>query len=112
MDLGRTANTTEVRAPLGMVQYYRGMCPRQYHVLAPLKEADSGTKGRKILWNDALKFYFKELKCVISVEKLPSYPDWKIPFIVHTDASDKKLGAFILQNKKPIVFFLIRLSKP
>ena len=59
MDLGRTATTTELRALIGMFQYYRDMWPRQSHILATLKEAASGPKGRKILWNDALESFFK-----------------------------------------------------
>ena len=54
MDIGQTSATTKTRAFIGMVQYYRGMWTRRSHVLSPLTEATSGTKGRKILCNDAL----------------------------------------------------------
>ena len=49
---------------------------------------------------------------MVSHETLLSYPDSKIPFIVHTDASDKQLGSVISQSNKLIAFFSIRLSKP
>ena len=62
VDLGRTSTTTEARALIGMVHYYRDMWTRQPHILAPLKEATSGPKDRKILWNDALEGSFKELE--------------------------------------------------
>ena len=65
------------------------MRPRRYHILSPLAEVGSGPKGRTILWNDALENSFKEIKCMVSAETLFSYPDWKIPFTLHTDASDK-----------------------
>ena len=65
MDIGRPSTTTEVRAFIGMVQYYRYMWPRWSHVLDPLTEADSGPKGRNILWNDALESSFKELERMI-----------------------------------------------
>ena len=42
---------------------------------------------------------------------LLSYPDWTISFTIHTDASDNQLGAFIIQNNKPIYFFSKILSK-
>ena len=112
MDTGRPSTTTEARALIGMVQYYRNMWPRRSHVLAPLTEAASGPKGRKILWNDALEIYFKNLKCMVSVETLLSYPGWKLPFTVHTGDSDKQLGAVNSQNNKPISFFSSKLSKP
>ena len=88
------------------------MWPRRSHILAPPTEAYSGPKGIKILWNDALESSFKELKCMVSAETLLIYPHWKRPFIVHTDASDKQLGAVISQNNKPIAIFSRRLSKP
>ena len=49
---------------------------------------------------------------MVSVETLLNDPDWTIPFTVHTDAPDKQLGAVIIQNNKPIAFFLRRLIKP
>ena len=87
------------------------MWPRHSHVLSPLTNIYSGPKGRKILWNDALKSPFKELKHMVSAYILITYPDWIIPFIVHTYASDKQLGAAIINNNKPIDFFSRRLSK-
>ena len=49
---------------------------------------------------------------MVSSETLLSYPDWKIPFTVHTDVSDKHLDAVISQNNKPIAFFSRILIKP
>ena len=49
---------------------------------------------------------------MVSAEKLLSYPDWKMPFTVHTDASDKQLCAVISHNNKHIAFFSRILIKP
>ena len=70
------------------------------YVLAPLKEADSSPKGRKILWNDALESSFKEINCMVSVKMLLNDPYWKIPYTFHTDASDKQLVDVISHNNK------------
>ena len=59
MYIGRPNNTTEAQVLIGMVQYYRDMCPRQSHILPPLKEADRGPKRKNILWNDTLNVSFK-----------------------------------------------------
>ena len=47
---------------------------------------------------------------MVSAETMLSYPDWKLPFIVYTDASDKYLGTVTIQNNKPIDFFSRRLG--
>ena len=49
---------------------------------------------------------------MVFVMTLLSYTDWKLPFKVHTNASDKQLGAFISQNNKTIEFYSRRLIKP
>ena len=49
---------------------------------------------------------------MVSEETLLSYIDWKLPFTVHTDDSDKKLVAVISENNKHITLFSTRLSKP
>ena len=48
---------------------------------------------------------------MVSEKTMLNYIYWKIPFTVHTDFSDKQLGAIIIQNKKPIAFFSSGLSK-
>ena len=53
------------------------MCLSRFHVLAPLKEANSGPKGRKIPCNDELETVFKELKYMVSTEILLNYPYWE-----------------------------------
>ena len=109
--IGRPATTTEARALIGMVHYYRDMWPRRSHILAPLTEAASRPKGRNIYCNYVLENSFKEIKRMVSAKKLMSDPDWKMPFTVHTYVSDKQLGAVIIKNDKPITFFSIIFSK-
>ena len=77
-----------------------------------LTEVDSGPRGGKIIWGDALEDSFKELNFMVSYETLLNYLYWKIPFTVHTDAYDKQLSAVISQNNKPIKFLSRILSKP
>ena len=42
---------------------------------------------------------------MVSAETLLNYPDWTIPFIVHTNASDKQLVGVTSQDNKPIDFY-------
>ena len=49
---------------------------------------------------------------MVSSETLLSYPDWTIPFTVHTAISDKQLDAVISHNNKPTAFFSKILRNP
>ena len=49
---------------------------------------------------------------MVYANTLLNHPTCKIPFPVHTYASDKKLGAVIIQNDKTIAFFLIKVINP
>ena len=49
---------------------------------------------------------------MLYAETLLSYPYWKLPLTVQTDASGKQLGAVISHNNKPISFLSIILIKP
>ena len=49
---------------------------------------------------------------MVSSNTLLSYPDWKIPFTIHTNIYDKQLDAVTGQNNKTITFFSRILIKP
>ena len=65
---------------------------RRSHILVPLTKYASGPKVRKIIWNDVIEESFKKLNYMVSAETLLRYPDWTIPFTIHTDDSNKYLG--------------------
>ena len=48
---------------------------------------------------------------MVSAETLVNYPYFKIPFTVHTDASDKQLGDVISHKNKLIVLFSVIFIK-
>jgi hypothetical protein len=88
------------------------MWPQRSHILSPLIDSAVDKKGKtKIIWTPAMDETFIRVERMMSEEIILTYPDWSMPFDVHTDASDKQLGAVISQNGKPIAFFSRRLSK-
>ena len=50
------------------------------------------------------------MKKLIAKETLLTYPDFNLPFDIHTDASKLQLGACISQNGKPIAFYSRKLN--
>ena len=109
MNPGIPTTTTEARARIGMIQYYRDMWHGRSCILDSLTEAAINPKGRKMLWNHAL-YFFGELKHMVSSETLLSYLYWNVQFTVHTDSPEKQLGNVISQNNKTIAFLSRRLN--
>ena len=97
--------TTDVRHLVGMVQYYRDMWKARSHIMEPLTDLSKGKKGKPITWLPKHEEAFQNVKKLILQGTLISYPNWEKPFIVHTDASNKQIGAVISQDNKPIAFF-------
>ena len=64
-----------------------------------------GKKGQAIKWLPEHETAFQAVKKLISQDRMLSYPNWTQPFIIHTDASNKQIGAVISQEGKPIAFF-------
>lgn len=93
---------------IGLVNYYRDMWPKRSHNLAPLTRLVG--KNVKWLWTTTEQNAFEEIKKTVSREVLLTYPDFSIPFEVHTDASKQQLEAVISQNGKPIAFYSRKLN--
>jgi hypothetical protein len=55
---------------------------------------------------------FPHHKQNMAPETIFAYPNFEIPFEIHTDASAYKLGACISQNGEPIAFYLQNKLKP
>jgi hypothetical protein len=50
------------------------------------------------------------MKKIMARETILAYPNFEIPFEVHTDASAYQLGAVISQNGKPTAFYSRKLT--
>ena len=100
---------TELRGFLGMVNYYRYMWRQRSTLIAPLTDIAS-RKNKKLNWTARHQDAFEKIKRVIAKEALLVYPDFRIPFEVHTDSSDYQLGGVVSQRGKPIGFFSRKLN--
>ena len=93
----------QLRSFIGMVNFYRDVWKQRSHLLAPMTKLMSPKIPFK--WTDVEQKAFEEIKNHITAESLLIYPDFNIPFDVYTDASDRQLGAVILQKGKPVAHF-------
>ena len=85
-------NIKELRAFLGMVNYYRDMWPRRTHTLAPLTAM---TGKAPFQWTPVHQKEFEQMKALISTDAILAYPDPTKPYDVQSDASDYQLGSVI-----------------
>ena len=84
------------------------MWARRSETLAPLSALTS--KNVKWSWTEVEQKAFDTMKRIISRETLLSYPDFSLPFTIHTDASHLQLGVVISQNDRPIAFYSRKLN--
>jgi hypothetical protein len=107
-NLAPPTNRKEVRSFIGLVNYYRDMWKQRSEILAPLTKLTSTKNSWK--WSDEEQNAFDTMKKIMARETILAYPNFEIPFEIHTDASAFQLGAVISQNGKPIAFYSRKLS--
>ncbi len=54
---------------------------------------------------------FDKMRLLVAADALAAYPDHSKWFNVYTDASDFQLGACIIQEGRPVAYFLQKLTK-
>ncbi len=104
-------NTTELRMFIGCVYYYCDMWPSCAHILKPLTDQSSLKKAAPIKWSDEMQNAFDKMCLLMAANALAAYLDHNKQFNVYTDASDFHLGACIIQEERPIAYFLRKLTK-
>jgi hypothetical protein len=101
----------QLRSIIGMVNYYncsRDMWPQRSHLLAPSSSLTSAKA--KWDWTTECQNAFENMKRLIARETLLTYPNFKKPFEIHTDASKVQLGACISQEGRPVAFYSRKLN--
>ncbi len=86
---------TEVRSFMGLASYYRSFCPDFATIAKPLHRLTE--KGREFVWTTECQSAFDTLKQRLISAPVLAYPDFKLPFILDTDASATGIGAVLSQ---------------
>ena len=107
LELDPPKTVTELRSFIGAVTFYRDMFPKRSHILAPLT-ALVGKK--KLVWSEECQKAFDSIKALLSRDAFIRYPDHNEPFHVYCDASDRQLGAVIVQHGAPVAYYSRKLN--
>ena len=98
------ATVTDVRSFLGFTNYYRKFILRYAQVSKPLHELTAGENASKkhqpIIWTKEHQEAFEKLKSLSLKAPILAYANYKKPFRVYTDASERGLGAVLSQEQE------------
>ena len=97
----------DVRSFLGFVGYYRRFIRDFSKISKPIREVIIGLENQSkrvakktlIYWSEAAQSAFEILKELCVNAPILAFPDYKLPFILHTDSSTEGLGAVLYQKQ-------------
>lgn len=96
MEFPTPTKVKEVRRLLGLASWYRRFVPKFSERVAPLTNLTK--KNKKFIWDEETERSFLDIKqCLVSAPIL-TCPDFDKPFILQTDASQRALGAVLVQE--------------
>ena len=90
----------EMRSFLGLTGFYRSYIPNYAQMTAPLSDMTKKERPEKLKWNENEINSFRHLKQALCENPVLRMPDYEKPFVLRTDASDRGIGAVLLQEHK------------
>ena len=98
----------DVRSFLGFVGYYRRFIRDFSKISKPIREVIIGLENQSkrvakktlINWSEAAQSAFEILKELCVNAPILAFPDYKLPFILHTDSSTEGLGVVLYQKQE------------
>ena len=93
----RPRTKKQVKSFLGLVGYYQRFIPAFATLASPLHELTRGALPDRVEWTEEVEEAFSCLRRALCTEPLLITPDFNLPFVVHTDASEVGLGAVLSQ---------------
>jgi hypothetical protein len=105
----RPQSKKDLRAFIGLVGYYRRFIPSFSHRAANLTDCTGSKRPDQLVWTDELEREFQDLRTALTHSSVLTAYNPELPLSLHTDASDRGIGATLSQTvhgeEKPIAFF-------
>ena len=120
-------NRAELQSFIGLASYYRRFVDKFAKIAKPLHDligptANVSKRKKKTLkelppfeWKEEHQQAFEKLKLALTSAPLLAFPDFKLPFVLETDASELGLGAVLSQvqdGKKKVIAYASRSLRP
>uniref|UniRef100_A0A8C2BR64 Gypsy retrotransposon integrase-like protein 1 n=1 Tax=Cyprinus carpio TaxID=7962 RepID=A0A8C2BR64_CYPCA len=111
----RPKTKKEVRQFLGLAGYYRRFIPNYSDLTSPLTDLTKKEVPDTVQWTEPCQQAFTQVKAALCGGPLLHSPDFSLPFLLQTDASDWGLGAVLSQEiegeERPVLYISRKLSK-
>ncbi|CAM4705544.1 unnamed protein product [Lepidochelys kempii] len=106
----------QVQSFLGLAGYYRRFVPHYSQIAAPLTDLTKKKQPNAVQWTGKCQKAFNKLKATLMSDPVLRTPDFDKPFLVTTDASERGVGAVLMQKGPdqefhPVVFLSKKLSE-
>ncbi|CAM4683501.1 unnamed protein product [Lepidochelys kempii] len=106
----------QVQSFLGLAGYYRRFVPQYSQITAPLTDLTKKKQPNAVQWTEKCEKAFNQLKATLMSDPVLRAPDFDKPFLVTTDASERGVGAVLMQKGPvqefhPVVFLSKKLSE-
>ncbi len=105
----------EVRQFLGLAGYYRRFVPNFSYLTSPLTDLTKKEAPDPVQWTELCQQALTKVKAALCGGPLLHSPNFDLPFLLQTDASDRGLGAVLAQvvggEERPVLYLSRKLSK-
>ena len=108
----RPKDVHDVRSFLGLASYYRKFIRGFSEIARPLTDLTRAAK--EFNWKEPQQSAFIRLKMALATAPILLLPDFELPFVITTDASEAAVGAILEQNQgrglQPVAFASRKLN--